>query len=75
MEKAVDVNEHLIRLAGKTHNPKKYIPQQDLWLKKVFEMNAKVMHEAQSYKMSLEYSSFPAPGITGSEGSLQKNKV
>ena len=30
------------------------------------------MHEAQSYKMSLEPSSFPAPGITGSKESLQQ---
>ena len=55
LEKAVDVNEHLIKFAGKTENPeKKIITQQDLWLKKVTEMNNKVMHEAQSYKMSLE---------------------
>ena len=53
MEKAVDVNEQLIRLARKTENPEKFIAQQDLWLKKVTEMNDKVMHEAQSYKMSL----------------------
>ena len=32
------------------------------------------MHEAQSYKMSLEPSSFPAPGITGSKGSLQQTR-
>ena len=65
LEKAVDVNEQLIRLAGKTENPEKIIAQQDLWLKKVTEMNDKVMHEAQSYKMSLEPSSFPAAGLTG----------
>ena len=35
-------------------------------------MNDKVMHGAQSYKMSLERSSFPAPGVTGSKGSLQQ---
>ena len=72
MEKAIDVNEQLIRLAGKTENPEKIIAQQDLWLRKVTEMNDKVMHEAQSYKMSLEPSSFPAAGITGSKGSLQQ---
>ena len=48
LEKAVDVNEQLIRLAGKTENPEKIIAQQDLWLKKVSELNNKVMHEAQS---------------------------
>ena len=74
LEKAVDVNEQLIRLAGKTENPEKIIAQQDLWLKKVTEMNNKVMHEAQSYKMSLEPSSFPAAGITGSKGSLQQTR-
>ena len=74
LEKAVDVNEQLIRLAGKTENPEKIIAQQDLWLKKVTEMNDKVMHEAQSYKMSLEPSSFPAAGITGSKGSLQQTR-
>ena len=72
LEKAVDVNEQLIRLAGKTENPEKVIAQQDLWLKKVTEMNDKVMHEAQSYKMSLEPSSFPAAGITGSKGFYNK---
>ena len=72
LEKAVDVNEHLIRLAGKTENPEKIIAQQDLWLKKVTEMNDKVMHEAQSYKMSLEPSPFSAAGITGSKGSVQQ---
>ena len=30
------------------------------------------MHEAQSYKMSLEPSSFSAAGITGSKGSFQQ---
>ena len=74
LEKAVDVNEQLIRLAGKTENPEKIIAQQDLWLKKVTEMNDKVMHEAQSYKMSLEPSSFPAAGITGSKRSLQQTR-
>ena len=74
LEKAVDVNEQLIRLAGKMENPEKIIAQQDLWLKKVTEMNDKVMHEAQSYKMSLEPSSFPAAGITGSKGSLQQTR-
>ena len=74
MEKAVDVNEQLVRLVGKTENPEKIIAQQDLWLKKVTEMNNKVMHEAQSYKMSLEPSSFPAAGITGSKGSLQQTR-
>ena len=53
MEKAVDVNEQLIRLAGKTEKSEKVIAQQDLWLKKVTEMNEKVKHEAHSYKMSL----------------------
>ena len=67
-------NEQLIRLAGKTENPENIIAQQDLWLKKVTEMNDKVMHEAQSYKMSLEPSSFPAAGITGSKGSLQQTR-
>ena len=37
-------------------------------------MNDKVMYEAQSYKMSLEPSSFSAAGITGSKGSLQQTK-
>ena len=48
--------------------------QQDLWLKKVTEMFDKVIHEAQSYKMSLEPSSFLAAGITGSKGSLQQTR-
>ena len=74
LEKAVDVNEQLIRLAGKTDNREKTIAQQDLWLMKVTEMNDKVMHEAQSYKMSLETSSFPAAGITGSKGSLRQTR-
>ena len=74
LKKAVDVNEQLIRLAGKTENPEKIIAQQDLWLKKVTEKNDKVMHEAQSYKMSLEPSSFPAAGILGSKGSLQQTR-
>ena len=74
LEKAVDANEQLIRLAGKTENPENIIAQQDLWLKKVTEMNDKVMHEAQSYKMSLEPSSFPAAGITRSKGSSQQTR-
>ena len=74
LEKAVDVNEQLIRLAGKTENPEKIVAQLDLWLKKVTEMNDKVIHEAQSYKMSLEPSSFPAAGIAGSKGSLQQTR-
>ena len=74
LEKAVDVNEQFIRLAGKTEYPEKIIAQQDLKLKKVTEMNDKVMHEAQSYLMSLEPSSFPAAGITGSKGSLQQTR-
>ena len=74
LEKAVDVNEQLIRLAGKTENPEKIIAQQDLWLRKVTEMNDKVMHEAQIYKMSIEPSSFPAAGITGSKGTLQQTR-
>ena len=74
MEKAVDVNEQSIKLAAKTENPEKIIAQQDLWLKKVTEMNDKVIHEAQSYKMSLEPSSFPAARITGSKGSLQQTR-
>ena len=37
-------------------------------------MNDKVMHEAQSYKMSLEPSSISAAGITGSKGSLQQTR-
>ena len=37
-------------------------------------MNDKVMHEDQSYKMSLEPSSFPAAGIKGSKGSLQQTR-
>ena len=52
MEKAVDINEQLIRLAGKTENPEKLI----------------------AYKMSLEPSSFPAAGITGSKESLQQTR-
>ena len=32
------------------------------------------MHEARSYKMSLDTSSFPAPGITGSMGSSQQTR-
>ena len=74
LEKAVEVNEQLIRLAGKTENPEKIIAQQDLWHKKVTEKNDKTMHEAQSYKMSLEASSFLAAGITGSKGSLQQTR-
>ena len=74
LEKVVDVNKQLIRLAGKRENPEKFFAQQDLWLKKITEMNDKVMHEAQSYKMSFEPSSFPAPGITGSKGSLQQTR-
>ena len=35
-------------------------------------MNDKVMHEAQSYKMSLEPSSFPAAGITGARDLYNK---
>ena len=35
-------------------------------------MNDKVMHKAQSYKMSLEASSFSAASITGSKGALQQ---
>ena len=34
LEKAVDVNEQLIRLAAKTENPEKIIAQQDLCLRK-----------------------------------------
>ena len=63
LEKAVEVNEQLIRLAGKTGNPEKIIAQQDLWLKKVTEMNDKVMHEAHSYKMSLEICHFQQPAF------------
>ena len=37
-------------------------------------MNDNVMHEAQSYKTSLEPSSFPTAGITGSKGSLQQTR-
>ena len=50
LEKSVDVNEKLIRLAGNTEKPKKVIAQQDLWLKKVTKKNDKVMHEAQNDK-------------------------
>ena len=32
------------------------------------------MHEAPSYMMSLEPSSFPAAGISGSKGSLQQTR-
>ena len=74
LEKAVDVNEQIIRLAGKTENPEKIIAQEDLWLKKVTEMNDKIMHEAQSYKMSLEPLSFSAAGITGSKGSFKQTR-
>ena len=35
-------------------------------------MNDKVLDEAQGYKMSLEPSSFSAPGITGSKESLHQ---
>ena len=69
------MNEQLIRLAEKTENAEKIITQQDpqdLWLKKVTEMNDKVMYEAQSYKMSLETSSFSAAGIAGSKGTLKQ---
>ena len=38
------------------------------------EMNEKVIHEAQSYKMSLEALSVPAPGNTGSMRSLQETR-
>ena len=75
LEKAFDVIEQLIRLAGKTENPEKIVVQQDLWLKKVTVMKDKVMHEAQSYKMSLEPSPFSAAGITGSKGSLQQTRT
>ena len=74
LEKAVDVNEQLIRLAKKTEKPEKNIAQQDLWLEKVTEINDKVMHEAQSYKMSLELLSFLAAGITRSKRSLEKTR-
>ena len=37
-------------------------------------MNDKVLHEAQSYKMSLEPFSFSAAGITESKGSLQQTR-
>ena len=72
LEKAVDVNEQLIRLAGKTENPEKIIAQQDLWLKKVNEMNDKVMHEAQSYKMSLESCHFQHPALQGARDRYKK---
>ena len=74
LEKAVDVNEQLIKLAGKTENPEKIITQQDLWLKKVTEMKDKVMHEALSYKMRLEPSSFSAAGITGCKRTIQQTR-
>ena len=74
LEKAVDVKEQLIRLAGRTENPEKVIAHQDFWLRKVTEMNDKVMHEAQSYKMNLEPSFFSAAEITGSKGSLQQTR-
>ena len=48
LEKAVDVNAQLIKLAGKTENPEKVIAQQEHWLKKVTKMNDKEMREAQS---------------------------
>ena len=32
------------------------------------------MHEAQSYNIRLEHSSFAAPGLTGSQGSLQQTR-
>ena len=47
LEKAVDVNEQLNKLAGKTENPEKIITQQDLWLKKVTEMKDKVSSKLQ----------------------------
>ena len=72
LEKIVDVNEQLIRLAGKTENPEKIIAQQDLWLKKVTEMNDKVMHEAQSYKMSLELRHFQQPALQGARDLYNK---
>ena len=34
LEKAVDVNEQLVKLLGKTETPEVVIAQQDLWLKK-----------------------------------------
>ena len=37
-------------------------------------MTDKVMHEAQSYKMSPEPSSFPASSITESRGPLQETR-
>ena len=74
LEKAVDVNEQLIRLARKTKKPEKNIAQQELWLEKVTEINDKVMHEAQSYKMSLELSSFSAAGVTRSKRSLKQTR-
>ena len=37
-------------------------------------MTEKKMYEAQSYKMSLEPSSFFAAGVTGSKGYLQQTK-
>ena len=72
LEKTVDVNEQIIELQGKTENPEKIIDQQNLWLEKVTELNDKVMHEAQSYKMCLEHLSVPAPTNTGSMRALQE---
>ena len=74
MKKAVEVNEQLIRLVGKTENPDKIIAQQDLWLKKVTKVNDKVLHETQSYKMSLEPSSVSAVSITANKESLQQTR-
>ena len=58
MEKAFDLNEQLINSLGKKPR-KKILNSKSLAyeLKNVTEMNDKVMHEAQSYKMSLEASS------------------
>ena len=53
LEKAVEVNEQSIKLAGKTEQPEKIIAQQELLLRKITEINDKVLHEAQSYKWSL----------------------
>ena len=70
----LDVNEQLIKLAGKMEIAEKVKAQQDLWLVKLIEMNDKIMNEVQSYKMSLEPLSLPGPSITGIKGSLHKTR-
>ena len=69
----LDVNEQLIKLAGKMEIAEKVKAQQNLW-QKLIEMNDKIMNEVQSYKMSLEPLSLPGPSITGIKGSLHETR-